>query len=211
MLELARLVAVVSIGAVLGGCAFSAEAPVVVKPELVTNQSSIGTGKAVRVSVVDQRPSKVLGTRGVRGVGSELTAADNLTGAILDSVSEGLRKEGFAIATDSSSDASDLRIELRDLEYNVTMGFWAGTLRTQCALNAVCRVPQKEPYQKLFRGEHEESVQVVQSADANVRYINDAVSKAITELVDDPELGQCLATPHVPNTANAGAAGPASK
>ena len=72
-----RSAVVVSVLVVLAGCTFSPQAPVVVKPELVAHQSCAGAGKPVYVSVVDQRPSKVLGRRGVRGVGAELTAADN--------------------------------------------------------------------------------------------------------------------------------------
>ena len=191
-----RSVVVVSILVVLSGCAFSPQAPVVVKPELAAHQGSVGAGKTVYVSVVDERPSKVLGTRGVRGVGAELTAADNFVDSVRDSVSQGLRDEGFTIAAEVPPDGRALKVEVRDLEYNVIMGFWSGTLRAQCALNAICQVGQTRPYDKLFRGEHEESVQVVQGTDANVRYINDAVSKAVNQLVDDPELSQCLATQH---------------
>lgn len=134
---------VVSVLVVLAGCTFSPQAPVVVEPELVAHQSCAGAGKPVYVSVVDERPTKVLGARGVRGVGAELTAADNCVDSVRDSVS----------------------------------------LRAQCALNAICQVGLTRTYDKLFRGEHEESVQVVQGTDANVN-----------QLVDDPELSQCLAT-----------------
>ena len=197
-----RNAVVVSVATILAGCAFSAQEPVVVKPELVTHQSSIGSGKTVYVNVVDERASKVLGTRGARGVGAELTAADSLVDSVRDSVSQGLRNQGFAIAAAVPPDGRTLRVEVRDLEYNVAVGFWSGTLRAQCALKATCQVGPTLAYDKLFRGEHEESVQVVQGSDANVRYINDAVSKAVNQLVDDPELGQCLASvPDLKSTA----------
>ena len=188
---------VAACAAVLGGCAFAAQAPIEVKPDVVHAQNSIGGGKGVLVEVSDERPSKNLGTRGVRGVGSELTVTDDFAATVRDSLSQGLKDRGFAPSTSMPADGRVLRVEIRDLEYKVDMGFWAGTLRADCALKAICQIRQSRPFEKLFRGEHEESVQVVQGADANVRYVNDAVSKAVNQLLDDPELEKCLASPVV--------------
>jgi hypothetical protein len=93
------------------------------------------------------------------------------------------------------ADARVLRVEIRDLTYKADMGFWAGTLNVDCALKAICQIGQSRPVEKLFRGEHQESIQVVQGEDANIKYVNDAVSKAVNELLGDPELEQCLASP----------------
>jgi uncharacterized lipoprotein YajG len=183
--------------AVLGGCAFATEAPIKVKPELIPAQNSIGGGKGVLVEVADERPSKNLGTRGVRGVGSELTVTDDFAATVHDSLSQGLKDRGFAPSTSVPADGRVLRVEIRDLTYKVDMGFWAGTLHADCALQAICQIGQSRPFEKLFRGEHQESVQVVQGEDANIKYVNDAVSKAVNELLDDPELARCLASPAV--------------
>jgi len=88
-----------------------------------------------------------------------------------------------------------LKVEIRDLKYEVDQGFWSGTLHAQCAMKALCQVGPGKPFEKLFRGEHQESVQVVQNAEENIRYVNDAVSKTINELLNDPELDQCLSAP----------------
>ena len=181
--------------AVLGGCAFATQAPIHVKPELVAAQNSIGGGKSVLVQVADERPSKNLGTRGVRGVGSELTVTDDFAATVHDSVSQGLKDRGFAPSASMPADARVLRVEIRDLTYKADMGFWAGTLNVDCALKAICQIGQSRPVEKLFRGEHQESIQVVQGEDANIKYVNDAVSKAVNELLGDPELEQCLASP----------------
>jgi uncharacterized lipoprotein len=188
-----RVVIVAAAAAILGGCAFSAQPPIVVKPELVAAANSIGANRAVYLNVVDERPSQSLGTRGVRGVGAELTVAD-LTGSLRAALSEGLKNRGFSPTSALPPDGRQLKVEIRDLQYNMVMGFWAGTLRTQCSLKAICRVGPTDALEKLFRGVHEESVQVVQGAEANIRYVNDAVSKAVNELLADPELDQCLAS-----------------
>ena len=188
---------VAACAAVLGGCAFATQAPIHVKPDLIAAHNPIGGGKGVLLEVSDERPSKNLGTRGVRGVGSELTVTDDFAATVRDSLSQGLKDRGFATSTSMPADARALRVEIRDLTYKADMGFWAGTLNVDCAMKAVCQVGQNRPFEKLFRGEHQESIQVVQGEDANIRYVNDAVSKAVNELLGDPELVQCLASPAV--------------
>ena len=191
---------VVACAAVLGGCAFATQEPIHVKPDLVHAKNSIGGGKAVLLDVADERPSKNLGTRGVRGVGSELTVTDDFAATVRDSLSQGLTELGFAPSTSMPADARVLKVEIRDLTYKADMGFLAGTLNVDCALKAICQIGQNRPFEKLFRGEHEESIQVVQGEVANIRYVNDAVSKAVNELLGDPELVQCLASPAVSST-----------
>jgi uncharacterized lipoprotein YajG len=181
--------------AVLGGCAFAKQQPIEVKPELMPAQNHVGAGKPVLIEVADERPSKNLGTRGVRGVGSNLTVTEDFATTLRGAVSQGLKDRGFAPATGMPTDGRSLKIEIRDLHYELDMGFWAGSLDASCALKAICQVGQSRPLEKMFRGDHHESVQVVQGEEANKRYVNDAVSKAINELLGDPELNQCLASP----------------
>ena len=75
----------------------------------------------------------------------------------------------------------------------IIRGFWAGTLRVNVGLKAICIRGPNRPYEKLHRGEFEESVQVVQQGEANGRYINTAVSAAVNALLSDQELMDCLA------------------
>jgi uncharacterized lipoprotein len=188
-------IGVTAIVVALGGCAFTPQAPIVIKPAIEANHSNVGAGQSLQVVVIDERTSKTLGTRGVRGVGSELTVAGDLAQTIDTSIAEGLKNQGFVPTEHTIKDGRVLNVEIRDLEYNMIMGFWAGTMRTQCSLKAVCVVGNVRPFEKMYHGEHEESVQVVQSADANTGYVNDAVSKAVNQLLDDPDLAHCLASP----------------
>jgi uncharacterized lipoprotein len=188
-------VGVTAIVVALGGCAFTPQAPIVINPAIEAKHTNVGAGQPLQVVVIDERTSKTLGTRGVRGVGSELTVAGDLAQTIDTSIAEGLKNQGFVPTDHTIKDGRVLNVEIRDLEYNMIMGFWAGTMRTQCSLKAVCVVGNVRPFEKMYHGEHEESVQVVQSADANTGYVNDAVSKAVNQLLDDPDLAHCLASP----------------
>jgi uncharacterized lipoprotein YajG len=188
-------VGAIAIVVALSGCAFTPQAPIVIKPAIAAQHTNVGAGQSLQVVVSDERVSKTLGTRGVRGVGSELTVAGDLAQTLDTSITEGLKNQGFVPTDRTIKDGRVLHVEIRDLEYNMIMGFWAGTMRTQCSLKAVCAVGNVRPFEKMYHGEHEESVQVVQTADANTEYVNDAVSKAVNQLLDDPDLAQCLASP----------------
>jgi uncharacterized lipoprotein YajG len=190
-----RCVIVAGCVSVLAGCVFATQQPIEVKPELVSVQNRIGAGKSVLIDVADERPSKNLGNRGVNGAGSELTVAENFDSVLRDSVSQGLRDRGFTPTTNMPTDGRTLKIEIRELHYQLNTGFWVGTLHTDCALKAICQVGQNKPFEKMFRGEHKESVEIAQTADANVKYVNDAVSKAVNDLLGDAELNLCLASP----------------
>jgi uncharacterized lipoprotein len=158
----------------------------------------VGQDQKVLINVVDERPRSTLGTRGVRGIGAEIGVEGNLCGPVRNAISSGLKRQGFSPDDTRPADGRELRVEIRNLEYTVIQGFWAGTLRTECGLKAVCIMGNTRPFENLYRGEFQESIQVIQSEEANDRYINSAVSSAINALLNDPQLMRCLALPSKP-------------
>lgn len=181
------------VGAITSGCAFATHKAVVVNPNVSVMESDMGQGKMILTNVADERPRSTLGTRGVRGVGSEISVEGDVRLPIKKSINHGLKRTGFSPVETLPADGRELRVEIRNLDYTVIQGFWAGTLRTECGLKAVCVIGNNRPYENLYRGDYEESIQVIQSEEANERYINLAVSKAINALLKDQQLMQCLA------------------
>ena len=182
------------VASLASGCAFTPERPVPIQPQLQITSASVGQGHTTWVDVTDERPSTVLGTRGVAGVGSDITVDGDLRTPVRDAVIRGLEQHRFALAKDQSNTDHILKVEIRNLDYKVTMGFWVGTLRTQCALKAICMVGNTQAYEKFYRGDYQDSVMFVQSAENNERYINAAVSNAVNRLLDDSNLMKCLAS-----------------
>lgn len=80
--------------AALTGCAFSPQA-VVIKPVVKAPVTSLGRDSPVGLQIIDERPKKTLGTRGVRGVGAELTIEGELTEIVRNAISDGLTKQAF--------------------------------------------------------------------------------------------------------------------
>lgn len=178
-------------GLLLGGCTFSQQA-VKITPQVTVAQSNVGEGRQVRVTVVDERPKTTLGTRGAKGVGADMTIDGNIVAIFQTAVEDGLRRQGF-VPTQDASESRELRAEIRNLDYGVITGFWAGTLKVDCSLKGICRRGSERPYERLHRGEFTESIQVVQGDEANDRYVSEAVSKAVNALLTDQELIRCLA------------------
>ncbi len=183
---------------VLSACAFAPHKQIAIKPDISVTNSTIGQGQNIGIVVVDERTKSTLGTRGVRGVGSEIAVEGDLRIPIRNSIADGLKRQGFTPVNENPPDDRQLRVEIRNLDYNVIMGFWSGTLKTGCGLKGVCILGNSRPYEKLYLGEFQESIQVVQSEAANERYINAAVSSAVNNLLQDIQLMRCLATQKQP-------------
>ena len=176
---------------IMSGCAFAPQA-VKIKPAPQITSTMVGEGKSIVVTVIDERPRKTLGTRGVRGAGAEITIDGDLPLIIQESLIGGLRQQGFTPTPNNLSEPRQLRAEIRNLDYEVIMGFWAGTLRTAFGLKAFCILGGNRPYEKLYLGESRDYIQVVQGQESNEEHINAAVSNALNELFQDPLLNKCL-------------------
>lgn len=192
MNRLTGLTLALAAAAVSSGCTFQHQA-VRIEPQVDVLQSDLGKGRKVLVRVVDERPKTTLGTRGARGVGADMTIEGDVTQIFRMAIEDGLSKQGFS-ATQDASEQRQLRVELRNLDYDVIVGFWAGTLKVDTTLKGVCQQGAARQYEAMHRGEFVESVQVVQGAEANNSYVSDSASNAINALLRDRELMSCLAS-----------------
>ncbi|MCA0393046.1 MAG: YajG family lipoprotein [Proteobacteria bacterium] len=183
--------AVIAVAALclLSGCAFQKQA-VRLQPQIDLSQSNLGSGKLTMVNVADERPRATLGTRGAGGIGEQLVIEGDLKQIIQDALSDGLRRQGFA--TDGPIE-NQLRVEIRNLDYAVNTGFWAGKLNVEFLLKGICIKNESRPYEQTYRGEYRTNVQVVQGEEANNNYVNHAVNQAVNALLNDRTLIECLA------------------
>jgi uncharacterized lipoprotein YajG len=143
--------------------------------------------------VVDERPRQTLGTRSFNGIGAELTVGGDFTNVVRTALADGLQRQGFMVTSRKTSDVHELRVEIRNLDYGLTQGFLANTLRVECGLKAICIIGSERPDERLYRGKDMEKVQFIQGNQANEKYINTAISRAINALLQDSELINCLA------------------
>jgi uncharacterized lipoprotein YajG len=173
----------------LTGCAFQKQA-IRLQPAVNVAASDIGAGKMTMISVSDERPRTTLGTRGVGGIGEQLTIEGDLPSIVQNAIEGGLQKQGFAT---NGPLANQLRVEIRNLDYTVNSGFWAGKLNVEFLLKGICIKGDTRPYEQMYRGEYRKNVQVVQGEDSNNQFVNSVVSDAINSLLNDQALMRCLA------------------
>jgi len=126
-------------------------------------------------------------------MGGQITLRQDLVSVLQAAIAEALKQQGFVPVTRvDDADGRQLRVEVRNLDYNVIVGFWTGTVRTECALKGICIVGASRPYEEFYRAVREETILFVQSDSANEEYINDVLSRALQELLSDSKLLQCL-------------------
>ncbi|WP_079204562.1 YajG family lipoprotein [Pseudomonas sp. CC6-YY-74] len=174
------------------GCAFKPQA-VQVSPDLKLNHVMEGQGSAINLLVVDERSSQSLGARGA-GAGAELTLQGNLEQIITSAIESGLKQQGFVTPAQPERTNTRLRVEIRNLDYKVIAGVWSGTIRAESGLKAICKASSGVEYEKLYNGVFQEKGrQLIGSDVENNAFVSSAVSDATNRLLNDAELGRCLA------------------
>lgn len=186
---LRALLAFVLLG--IGGCAWTAQ-QVNLDPAIEVTAAPLGQGRPVYINVEDERSSQILGHKVPTG-GGEITAAKDPALVVYDAFVEGLGQLGFENASQGSAGVPELNVELRAIDYKVTQGFWSGGLYVDVAMKGICKIDHATKYDSMYRGHHEENIQVAQSQENNEGYINDALSQAINAALRDQELLQCIA------------------
>jgi len=175
----------------LSGCAFAPQSARI-HPTAQVAESSIGKGVTVTVKVVDDRPDQAIGKRGVGGAGADIVPANKVEVAIQDLIVDCLRKHGFNVDGGEATANANLTVEVRFLNYAVSTGFWSGGVNVKVALKAIATNGGRS-YEHLYRTDREERVQIIPTADTNEKWINEALSKTVQELLDDGSLLDVLA------------------
>jgi uncharacterized lipoprotein len=129
-MQRARTLAILLSVALFAGCAFTPQT-VVIEPMVEVTPSDIGGGHAVSVYVVDERDSTEIGRRGTGAMkGAAITTEQDVASVFRRSIVENLNKMGYAasesLAGDPVAGATLLRVDIRAISYETSMGFWTG-------------------------------------------------------------------------------------
>ena len=190
-----KLATLLCISAFATGCAFTPQT-VLIEPEVVVAESNTGAGKTIHVYVVDERTNTELGRRGTGAMsGAAITTEQDVADVFATTIVDGLGKRGFdAVAVTSAQNeagTATLRVDIRSIEYETSMGFWTGGVHVRGAMKGTAS-RDSETYDKLYRVDEEKRVMVVPGADANAQQINATVSAVIQELFNDVALFEFL-------------------
>lgn len=177
----------------LAGCAFTPQQAVLTVATQV-DKADFGKGRTVYVHVVDERTTTEIGRRGTGMMdGAVITTTQDVAALFRDAVKEGISNKGFVVVPEASGSTRQLRIDIRTLEYETSMGFWSGGVHTRAALKATVLHGGAAQYDNVYRDEAEDRVQVVPGAKANNERINMVINGVITKLFADQKLLGVLA------------------
>jgi uncharacterized lipoprotein YajG len=172
-------------------CAFNPQT-VSLDPSISVRKDNLGQGKEIYLSISDDRSSVSLGRRGAGyGPAAEITTEKPLEEVVRSKISDGLKSRGFIVSNNDSLPLQ-LKIEIRELAYSTSQGFWTGGVHINGALKGLGK-NGSESYEEMYRYNKEERVVVVPTAETNAEWINTALTETLNKLLNDEQLFLLLA------------------
>lgn len=177
----------------LGGCAYI-DQNLRVDPRPTVYASDIGKGKKVALRVLDDRDDEVIGKRGATQAfaAAKITTDQDLADVLRNVFMDGMRKRGFEPVGPTDSSLS-LKVELRTLAYDTSMGLWTGGNLGKAAVKVVATKPSGETYENTYRGQEEVRTVWIGSQETNAKVVNEALSGALDKAFADTALWEFLA------------------
>lgn len=173
------------------GCAWAPQ-KLTIKAEPQFSNSAVGKGATVAVQVVDVRPSKIIGYRGLDSELAEIHTEQDVAGIFQDKLIEGLKRKGFNAIPYKGESTLTLRAEIRQIEYSSSMNMWKGSFQAKAAVAAYSRKADRI-HDRVYRAEREQAVLEAPRAQTNERLINSAISEVLERIVEDQNLTEFLA------------------
>ena len=187
------LVVFLSLVAVLfgAGCAWVPQtARIQVSPKVAP--STEGRGVKFAVEVLDRRLTTKLGHRGVDSENAAITSEQNIAVLVRDALVAGYVKKGFNVVIHEGDPGRVLTVELSKLEYTTDMVYWKGIVMTDAVLNATT-FKSGVRFQQIYTGRRKETTIEAPRAKTNERLLNEAITEATKNLLEDPNLLRFLA------------------
>ncbi|MDD4899783.1 MAG: YajG family lipoprotein [Candidatus Omnitrophica bacterium] len=176
----------------LGGCAYI-DQNLCIEPQLQVADANIGQGKKVVLKVIDDRDEQLIGKRGNQFVpGGKISTKQDLAEILEKSMVDGLRKKGFDPVKNDEL-GNSLKVELRSLEYNTSMGLWTGGNIGTSVVKITATQPSGKNYEKTYRSQKEIRTAFVGSQETNAKVINGALANTLDKVFEDRELLDFLA------------------
>lgn len=173
-------------------CAVSGQG-VVITPKLMNDARDIGRERPVHLSVVDARPSALLGYRRTEtGDRARVESTGDPVAAVQSAIEVALEDKGFSLAPYGRDAEVSLTVQIQEIAYDASGKYVAPSVTTGAVFKAIAR-RGGTTFEQLYRIEKQSREALPLTSDRNSRLINETVSEALTMLADDMELMGFLA------------------
>lgn len=175
----------------ISGCALSPQT-INIQPQVALEDVvPRGDGRALALTVTDERKTRVVGTRGgVYAATSEISTAADIRPAIRDELARQLDKLGFRVV-DSGAEAATLKVIVDSIEYRASGSPVVDTVETAATVRVQAQVSNRE-YSGRYRGTRTTEVFTAPDTEENEAMINAAVARVLERLLSDTELQDFL-------------------
>jgi uncharacterized lipoprotein YajG len=185
------VICAIFLGSMITGCTLTPQ-KTTIDPEIHVGSADVGHGRVLAFKVDDERPTKSIGRRGTGAMeGAEIVPTSDVGEVFRREIVAGLEQRGFSVVPYSDDHPLRMVIELRELKYSTSMGFWTGGVHMNAAMK-VEAFRENMNYEEFYRTEEEERVFFVNFADENDELINTAASRLLQQLFDDQDLSSFL-------------------
>lgn len=176
----------------LTGCALSPQT-VTLSPLIDVGMPAIGHGRTLSLRVSDQRPQQAFGSRGGIYNGTALiTPRNDVAQTLQRALAERLRAAGFRVVGSEETTPLGLAVQIQRIDYRVTQaqglnGVLVNNAKVTAQLQATVHSGNRSSSGQ-YRASSVRQVLGYPSAAANDSMINDAVTEALRQLLQDPDL-----------------------
>lgn len=187
-----KLIVIITTGLMFGACAYTPQ-DANLTPLLYVAEVNVGDGAEVSLRVVDERTQKTLGHRGSAFMkGAKITTDQDIAGLFNEQILQALKAKGFTPVAYSDGHHLQLRVDIRDLEYYTSTGFWTGGVHARAAIKVTATNTAKT-YEKVYVSEDEKRVVFVPGAGANEEQLSATISGVLQKMIADQDLLSFLA------------------
>lgn len=182
---------------VLAGCALSPQT-VTLTPLVDVGMPFTGHGRALELTVTDDRGQTVIGSRGgIYGDTALLTPRTDIAQTLRQALAERLSAAGFQVRPAQTTAPASLNVSLRQLHYQIgnpagPAGSLLNDVRVEAVLEATAR-RDEQSRSAQYRASSVRRVLGYPSEADNEAMINESVDQTLRQLLQDPALLQLLA------------------
>ncbi len=174
------LIFLVSIFVLVACASKSQDAVISIYPSV--EESTIGAGRSIFITVDDARASAVLGEM---GKGGQIHTSQDLAETIGSSLVEAFEKQGFNISSPNDQNASELLVILQKLSYSMDNNTLSTGVETKSSMKVVV---EGKGFIRTYNNSEQRTTPFSANADSNNSQLSNTLGSLVEKIINDQEL-----------------------